>query len=92
MSNLITLLEDTNIEKGVVVSKEGFTSGAMSLAKQRNISLVEMREPNDSDWEGNIKTIHIMLRMTSPEFMTLSLCSPHSMPEKGSNSRSQART
>ncbi len=68
VSNLITLLEDTSIEKGVVVSREGFTSGAVALAKQRNISLVEMREPNDADWEGKIKTIHIMLHITSPEF------------------------
>ena len=59
VSNLITTIEDTNIEKGVIVSKEGFTTGAIALAKQKNISLVEMREPNDADWEGKIKTIHI---------------------------------
>ena len=63
VSNLITTVEDANIEKGVIVSKEGFTSGAIALAKQRNISLVEMREPNDADWEGTIKTIHIMMHM-----------------------------
>ena len=76
VSNLITLLEDTNIEKGVVVSKEGFTSGAIALAKPRNISLVEMREPNDNDWEGKIKTIHIILRMTSPEFYDFEFVQP----------------
>ena len=76
VSNLITLLEDTNIEKGVVVSKEGFTSGAIALAKQRNISLVEMREPNDADWEGKIKTIHIMLHISSPEFYDFEFVQP----------------
>ena len=76
VSNLITLLEDTNIEKGVVVSKEGFTSGAIALAKPRNISLMEMREPNDNDWEGKIKTIHIILRMTSPEFYDFEFVQP----------------
>lgn len=76
VSNLVTLLEDTNIEKGVVVSKEGFTSGAIALAKQRNINLVEMREPNDADWEGRIKTIHIMLSLHSPEFYDLELIQP----------------
>lgn len=76
VSNLITLLEDTNIEKGVVVSKEGFTSGSIALAKQRNISLVEMREPGDADWAGKIKTIHIMLHMTSPEFYDFEFVQP----------------
>ena len=68
VSNLVTLLEDTNIEKGVIVSKEGFTSGAIALAKQKNIGLVEMREPTDADWEGKIKSIHIMLNLSSLEF------------------------
>ena len=76
VSNLITTLEDTNIEKGVIVSKEGFTSGAIALAKQRNISLVEMREPNNADWEGKIKTIHIMLHLTSPEFYDVEFIQP----------------
>ena len=76
VSNLITTIEDTNIEKGVIVSKEGFTSGAIALAKQRNISLVEMREPNDADWEGKIKIIHGILHMTSPEFYDVEFVQP----------------
>ena len=76
VSNLVTLLEDTNIEKGVVVSKEGFTSGAIALAKQRNISLVEMREPNDADWEGQIKTIHLTLHISMPDFYDLEFVQP----------------
>ena len=76
VSNLITTVEDTNIEKGVIVSKEGFTSGAIALAKQKNISLVEMREPNDADWEGRIKTIHIMMHMTLPEFYDVEFVQP----------------
>ena len=76
VSNLVSTIEDANIEKGAIVSKEGFTSGALALAKQRNISLVEMREPNDADWEGTIKTIHINLHMTSPEFYDLEFVQP----------------
>ncbi len=76
VSNLITTIEDTNIEKGVIVSREGFTSGAIALAKQKNISLVEMREPNDADWEGKIKTIHIMLHSTWPEFYDMEFVQP----------------
>ncbi len=76
VSNLITTLEDTNTEKGVIVSREGFTSGAMALAKQRNIGLVEMREPNHVDWEGRIKTICIRLHLTFPEFYDLEFVQP----------------
>ena len=76
VSHLVTTLEDTNIEKGVIVSKEGFTSGALALAKQKNISLVEMREPKDADWEGKIKTIHINLHLTSPEIYDLEFVQP----------------
>ncbi|MDE2892190.1 MAG: restriction endonuclease [Chloroflexota bacterium] len=76
VSNLITLLEDTDIEKGVVVSKEGFTSGAVSLAKERNISLVEMREPNDADWEGKIKTIRLIVHRMWPEFYDFEFVQP----------------
>ena len=79
VSNLITTVEDTNIEKGVIVSKEGFTSGAIALAKQKNISLVEMREPNDADWEGRIKTIHLMMHMTWPEFYDVEFVQPPQM-------------
>ena len=83
VSNLITTIEDTNIEKGVIVSKEGFTSGAIALAKQRNISLVEMREPNDADWEGKIKIIHILMHMTWSEFYDLEFVQP---PQQAGNS------
>ena len=83
VSNLITTLEDTNIEKGVIVSKEGFTSGAIAIAKQKNISLVEMREPNDADWEGRLKTIHITLHVSSPEFYDVEFVQP---PQQTGNS------
>ena len=67
VSNLIATLEDTKIDKGVIVSKEGFTSGAVALAKQNNIDLVEMREPINADWKVKIKSIHINLYLASPE-------------------------
>ena len=41
VSNLITTVEDTNIEKGVIVSKEGFTSGAIALGSV-DISLLRV--------------------------------------------------
>ena len=38
-------LDDANIEKGVLVSKSGFTQSAKSVAKTRNISLIQLRKP-----------------------------------------------
>ena len=42
-----------------------------------------MREPNDADWEGKIKTIHIMLHLTSPEFYDVEFVQP---PHQAGNS------
>ena len=44
--------------------------------------MVEMREPNDADWEGTIKTIHIMMHMTLPEFYDLEFVQP---PQQAGN-------
>ena len=73
VEKLVTILNDANIEKGAIVSKEGFTSGAVAMAKQHNISLVEMREPREVDWEGKIKSVHIMLNFQFPELYDLEL-------------------
>ena len=68
IAKLSAILDDTQIEKGVVVSQSGFTSDAKGFARSRNISLVELRSPMDADWEGLIKDIHIDLRIEMPEF------------------------
>ena len=63
---LFEILEDAQIEKGVVVSKSGFTPDAVALARYKNISIVELREPVDDDWKGRIKDIHICINMSIP--------------------------
>lgn len=68
VAKLSTILDDTRIEKGVIVSQSGFTPDAECLARSRKISLVELRPPLDADWEGLIKDIHISLRFAMPEF------------------------
>lgn len=67
ITTLAFILKDSNIDKGVVVSKYGFTSGAKALAKSENISLVELRQPVPKDWDGVIKDIHIELNLCTPE-------------------------
>lgn len=66
VTKLAEILGDAHIEKGVVVSKSGFTDDAIAFAKYKNISLVELREPIDADWEGRIKDIEINLQMEFP--------------------------
>ena len=51
------ILEDA-LNKGVVVSKIGFTRDARKYAKFKGIGLVELRKPLDSDWDGRIREVH----------------------------------
>ena len=60
-------IADTKIVKGILVSKIGFTKGAMKLAKQNNISLVELREPRDSDWDGFIIGTDVNIYLSQDE-------------------------
>lgn len=43
------IIEDTSINKGIIVSKMGFTDDGVSFAKYRNIELVELREMDEAD-------------------------------------------
>lgn len=44
-----SIIEDTNIHKGVIVSKRGYTEDGISFAKQKNIGLIELREINEGE-------------------------------------------
>ena len=67
VAKLSGIIEDARIEKGVIVSRLGFTPDAVAFAKDKNIGLVELREPVDEDWQGRIRTIHINMQITAPE-------------------------
>lgn len=67
VTKLAWILEDARIEKGIVVSQFGFTAGAKDLAEYKNIGLVELREPVNSDWDGLIKDIQINVHLEIPE-------------------------
>ncbi len=53
------IIVDANINKGIIVSKNGFTQDGIDYAKYRNIELVELREIDREDLNGNSKEIHI---------------------------------
>ncbi|HEY5747623.1 MAG TPA: restriction endonuclease [Chryseolinea sp.] len=60
------IIDDAGVSKGVIVAKMGFTPDAITYAKNRNISLVELREPVEKDWEGKIKDVVIDLNVIKP--------------------------
>jgi hypothetical protein len=66
ITKLAYILSDAGIDKGVVVSKAGFTEDAKNVARDANISLVELRSPADKDWEGRLETIHIEWQVHVP--------------------------
>lgn len=67
------IVEDAGLNKGVIVSKNGFTPDAVSFAKYKNIGLIELREPNEEDWKGRIKNIKIDINMLLPEIFGFEL-------------------
>jgi hypothetical protein len=58
---LAEILEDTHINKGVIVSQYGFTEDAVAFARYKNVALVELRKPTEKDWEGRVRDIHVRL-------------------------------
>lgn len=61
------IVADTGINKGVIVSKNGFTPDGFEYARYKNIGLVELREVdgNDSDEEQGTIDIGILEIQTS---------------------------
>lgn len=76
VTKLAEILEDALIEKGVIVSKTGFTPDAVSFAKYKNISIVELREPTDEDWKGRVKDICIALHIEVPNITDVEIVQP----------------
>lgn len=59
--------------KGIYVTKNGYQSGAINVAKSYGISLYNLDEPTDDDWEGKIKTIEIQFDIKSPVYESISV-------------------
>ena len=55
-------IQHVPIDKGIIISRMGFTPPAMEAARRRNIELVEMRQPIDADWAGRITEAHATFR------------------------------
>jgi len=67
MLKLKGILDDLPSQpRAVFVTKTGYQSGAIDVAKANGIILYEFREPTDNDWEGRIKTIVITMKAFVP--------------------------
>lgn len=51
-------------DEAMVVTKVGFTKGAIKFAEDEDIKLIILREFNEDDWEGRMRTLHLQLNMT----------------------------
>ena len=54
-------LIDLNNPIGIYVAKHGFQEGAVKVAKQYGIQLMVIHGPEDEDWDGYIKTVHLKM-------------------------------
>ena len=61
------------VDKGVIVSRMGFTQPAVEAAKKNNITLVEMRQPTCADWRGRIAKVEMELRLVELSFHSVAV-------------------
>lgn len=76
------IIEDSGINKGVVVSKLGFTEDGISFATYKNIGLVELREIEKRDWQDQLKkpffqvalgSITTIIKLRRPEILSIKI-------------------
>lgn len=67
------ILADCNFDKGVIVSKIGFTPDAISYAKFSNIALVELREHNLYNLSGKVTKIFSTPEITQAKLYSINL-------------------
>lgn len=67
--------------RGVMVTKTRYQKGARTVAKAHGITILELREPTEADWEGRVKDIYITLGMAHLDVQNFSLIVPEEHPE-----------
>ncbi len=55
---LAEIIQDSDINKGIIVCKNGYTQDGINFAKHKSIELVELREIEENDLAENPKEIH----------------------------------
>ena len=82
-----SIIEDASINKGVIVSKRGFTQDGIDYAKYKNIGLVELREIEGKDLEGastqfdvGVLELGIGVCIHRPEILSIEIDSVEKVP------------
>ncbi|WP_277554900.1 restriction endonuclease [Halobaculum limi] len=68
IAETISNVANSTADKGVVVAKSGFQSGAIEQAEGAGVDLYTLREIEDGDLEGRIQTVNTRVEFKSPEF------------------------
>jgi hypothetical protein len=78
------IIEDAGINKGVIVSKRGFTQDGITFAKYKNIGLVELREIEEKDWKGRGRIFDIKTFIRRAEILSITIgnVGPNLKPER----------
>lgn len=63
---LAQILDDCNVDRGVIVAQSGFTPDAVKFAKHKKISLVELRAPLDKDWADKARDMTCFIKYYVP--------------------------
>lgn len=63
--NYFGVIHDIGNAQGLIVTKTGYQSGAAQFANHYGIGLKVLRKPNELDWQGRVKDIHITVTAKS---------------------------
>jgi hypothetical protein len=77
---VLSTIQDAQIDKGIIVSKSGFTKDALDFAKEYNIGLVELRETKEKDFCNSHKENHVVdlrlksnIHITRPQILNITI-------------------
>ena len=90
VSSWIQTVEDIGANKGIIVSKMGFTKPALTLASANGIDLVELRRPLDQDWKGYIREIGFRIVMEMPRVHNVEIKLAAKAPDEKARHEQQA--
>ena len=66
MLTFLSVLNDLPGTQGIFVTTVGFQSGALEVAKRNNIETFVLKQAEDNDWDGLIKTVQVKMQLLIP--------------------------
>lgn len=85
IDGFIGKLSDVGADKGVIVSKSGFTRDALQRAEHGGVIACVLRPAKDEDWQGYLRSLQLRVasRVTLLEGLTLNLSDGRSISSSG---------